>query len=158
MGSPALINIEGTEMKVFVVLSLIGLAAGSTYFAHGPKCSRELESITVKACRLEFDKDCTTETKVVGDKVSYEKGECKEIEVCKPVHFVPRYGLYGKRSADADASYGHECEKETKEVCKQVPVKTPVEKEIETCVSTPKEVCEDVERKVPKLVCESLKH
>ena len=26
---------------------------------------------------------------VVGDKISYDK-ECKEVEVCKPVHFIPR--------------------------------------------------------------------
>merc|ERR1712168_477006 len=158
MGSPALPTHRGLIMKIFIVLGFLGLVAAgpSRYYGYGPKCSKELETITVKLCRLEFEKSCTTETKVVGDKVSYEKGECKEVEVCKPVHFVPRYGHFGKRSADA--SYVQDCEKETKEVCKQVPVKTPVEKEIETCVSTPKEVCEDVERKVPKLVCESYKH
>merc|ERR1712243_247445 len=62
-----------------------------------------------------------------------------------------------KRSADAEASYT-ECEKETKEICKRVPVKTPVEKEVETCSQTPVEVCEEVERKVPKLVCSEVKH
>ena len=114
----------------------------------------------MKLCRLEFEKSCNTETKVVGDRVSYEEGECKEIEVCKPVHVVPRLGHYHKREAEAEAGgYGHvECEKETKEVCRKVPVKTPVEKEVEICTNTPSEVCEDVERKVPKLTCEEIKH
>jgi len=149
-------------MKAFLVLSFVGLAAASGY-GYGPACTKELVSITVKACRLEAgERECTSETKVVGDKISYDK-ECKEVEVCKPVHFIPRvaghYGRYGKRSADAEAEASYtECEKETKEVCKRVPVKTPVEKEVETCSSSPKEVCEDVERKVPKLVCSQVKH
>merc|ERR1711997_220711 len=94
MGSPALPPHRGLTMKIFVVLGFLGLVAAgpSRYYGYGPKCSKELETITVKLCRLEFEKSCTTETKVVGDRVSYEKGECKEIEVCKPVHFVPRHG------------------------------------------------------------------
>merc|ERR1711951_43248 len=153
MGSPALPTHRGLMMKIFVVLGFFGLVAAgpSRYYGYGPKCSKELETITVKLCRLEFEKSCTTETKVVGDRVTYEKGECKEIEVCKPVHFVPRHGHHPYIHAP-------EREKETKEVCKQVPVKTPVEKEVEICTNTPSEVCEDVEKKVPKVTCEELKH
>jgi hypothetical protein len=62
------------------------------------RCTSAPTTIKVKACRLEQDKVCTTELKVVGDKVSYEKGECKQVEVCKPLaYFVPRTG-YGKRN------------------------------------------------------------
>jgi hypothetical protein len=61
------------------------------------RCTSAPTTIKVKACRLEQDKVCTTELKVVGDKVSYEKGECKQVEVCKPLaYFVPRTG-YGKQ-------------------------------------------------------------
>merc|ERR1712060_540693 len=87
--------------------------------------------------------------KVVGDRVTYEKGECKEIEVCKAGYYVPRFGHYGKRAADADASFV-ECEKEMKEVCKQVPVKTPVEKDVEVCVSTPREDARKLREKFPR--------
>merc|ERR1712198_315902 len=110
MGSPALPTHRGLIMKIFVVLGFFGLVAAgpSRYYGYGPKCSKELETITVKLCRLEFEKSCTTETKVVGDRVTYEKGECREIEVCKPVHFVPRHGHhYGKREADAHHPYIH---------------------------------------------------
>ena len=32
--------------------------------------------------------------KAVGDRVTYEKGECKEVEVCKPAaYYVPRAGF-----------------------------------------------------------------
>merc|ERR1712234_79004 len=147
MGSPASDTHEGTIMKVFVALALISVVAGSGYIR--PHCTKALEKITVKKCRLDYTEECSTAT--------------KEIGVCKPVHFVPKYGPrhhYGKREAEAEASYGPhvECEKTTKEVCKQVPVKTPVEKEFETCTRIPKEVCKDVETSVPKVTCETLKH
>merc|ERR1712126_254985 len=168
MGSPALATTraEGTinkhnNMKVFVALAFVFAVAGAGYIR--PHCTKALEKITVKKCRLEYTEECSTATKEIGQRISYEKGECKEIEVCKPVHFVPKYGLrphYGKREAEAKAGYAPhvECEKTTKEVCKQVPVKTPVEKEFETCTRVPKEVCEDVETSAPKVTCESLKH
>jgi hypothetical protein len=152
-------------MKLLALLGLVGLVAGDGFYgfrAHGPACTKELETIMATVCRLEGDEACTTETKVVGENLTYEKGECKEIEVCKPVHFIPKFGPhYRKREAEAEASsgYGHtECEKETKEICKQVPVKTPVEKEVEICTTTPKQVCEEVERKAPKVTCERIKH
>merc|ERR1711933_97842 len=99
------------------------------------------------------DEECTTELKVVGDKISYEKGECKEVEVCEPVHFVPRHVF--KR--EAEPSHLPPCEKVTKEICKREPVKTPVEKNVETCVLNPKQVCEEIETTAPKLTCETIK-
>merc|ERR1712133_127359 len=108
MGSPALATTraEGTinkhnNMKVFVFA-----VAGAGYIR--PHCTKALEKITVKKCRLEYTEECSTATKEIGQRISYEKGECKEIEVCKPVHFVPKYGLrphYGKREAEAKAGY-----------------------------------------------------
>ena len=54
-------------------------------------CKVEMITISRTNCRVEFDEECTTEEKVVGDKVTYEK-ECEEEEVeeCKPVHYIPR--------------------------------------------------------------------
>merc|ERR1712228_559248 len=133
--SPASDTHEGTIMKVFVALALISVVAGSGYIR--PHCTKALEKITVKKCRLDYTEEWSTATKEVGQRISYEKGECKEIEVCKPVHFVPKYGPrrhYGKR--EAEASYGPHVE----------------------CEKTSKEVCEDVETSVPKVTCETLKH
>ena len=42
----------------------------------------------------------------------------------------------GKREAHAPV----ECEKETKEICKKVPIKEEVTKDIEFCKGTPKKV------------------
>ena len=39
-----------------------------------------------KFCKLEFEKSCTTETKTFTKITGFEKGECKEIEVCKYGH------------------------------------------------------------------------
>merc|ERR1712035_2704 len=163
MGSPAL-NIAPRgptrlcpNMKVLMILCLAGLATAAHFphpgpFGHGRRCSKELVKITVNKCRLDHDEECTTETKVVGDKISYKKGECKEVDVCEPIHFVPRHIF--KREASAEPGYHPECEKVTKEICKREPVKEPVEKEVEVCVLTPKQVCEEVETSAPQLTCE----
>merc|ERR1719500_789139 len=55
-----------------------------------------------------------------------------------------------KREAHAPV----ECEKETKEICKKVPIKEDITKDIEFCKGTPKKVCEDKEVKIPKITCE----
>ena len=54
-------------------------------------CKVEMITISRTNCRVEFDEECNTEEKIVGDKVTYEK-ECeeKEVEECKPVHYIPR--------------------------------------------------------------------
>ena len=81
------------------------------------------------------------------------------------------HGYRGKRSSGYAAA---ECEKDTKEVCKQVPVKKEASREVEKCTRTPKEVsrrssscnvsslrvwqvCEDREVMVPKITCEEEK-
>ena len=52
----------------------------------------ESVSITWTNCKIEFTESCTMEEKVVGDRITY-KEECaeKEVEVCKPVHYIPRF-------------------------------------------------------------------
>ena len=51
---------------------------------HSKKCTREVETITRKWCKLEYEKTCTTETKAFTKITEYEKGDCKEVEYCKP--------------------------------------------------------------------------
>ena len=54
-----------------------------------------------------------------------------------PIH----HGHHGKRSADPSPGYHPiKCEKVTKEICKKVPVKEEVSKDIDLCTRTPKEV------------------
>merc|ERR1712106_597908 len=75
------------------------------------------------------------------------------IKVCAPApHHGYGYHGYGKRSAEP----GYGCEKVLKKVCKKVPVKTEVTKDIETCSEVPKEVCEPVEKVVPKVTCKKV--
>merc|ERR1712055_1218824 len=80
-------------------------------YAH-PKCTKTLETVTKELCRIELEKSCTTETKTFTKITGFEKGDCKEIEICK---------------------------------------------DVDLCSRTPKEVCEDKEIKVPKIVCEEKK-
>ena len=54
-------------------------------------CKEEMVTIVRTNCKVEFDEACTTEEKVVGDKVTYDE-ECeeKEVEECNHVHYIPR--------------------------------------------------------------------
>merc|ERR1712106_245186 len=141
-------------LQIVVLLGAIGStlsspARGYGYhgYHHPPPCLKELETITVMACKLVPEKTCTTET--------------VEIEVCKFGHGYHGHGYHGKRSADAEPGYVHApCEKVTKEICKSVPVKADVSKDIEACTEVPKEVCEEVEKVVPKVTCKTatIKH
>merc|ERR1719470_575845 len=102
-------------IQFLVLLASASVALGSPagFGYHGrhigyphPKCTRELEKVTRKFCKLELEKTCSTETKTFTKITGFEKGECKDIEVC---------------------------------------------------TRTPKEVCEEKEIEVPRLVCEDKK-
>merc|ERR1712106_744596 len=164
-------EVQGTKMMQIIVLlgaivsTLSSPAPGYGHhgFHHPAPCLKELETITVMACKLVPEKTCTTETVKIGEKITgFEKGDCKEIEVCKPSYgYHGHHGYHGKRSADAEPGYVHApCEKVTKEICKSVPVKADVSKDIESCSESLKEVCEPVEKVVPKVTCKTatIKH
>jgi len=154
--------------KIVVFLGIIGMGLsipahpfGHIGIPHHPPCIKEPETIKVTECKLVPDKSCSTESIKIGEKITgFEKGDCKEIEVCQPVHgHHGLHGYHGKRSA-APGYIHPPCEKVTKEVCKSVPVKVDVSKDIESCTAVPKEVCEEIEKVVPKVVCKtaSIKH
>merc|ERR1712183_92659 len=146
-----------TMIQLAALITLAGCSVASPVgYGHHlpylhPKCKEEVETITKKFCRVEIERTCTMETIKLGVKITgYEKGECKEVTHCLPTH-----GYHGKREAVADPGYGHlGCEKVTQEICQQVPVTEEVSEDVEVCKGTPKEVCEDVEVKVPKIKCE----
>ena len=55
-------------------------------------CQSETTTIERTNCKVEYDEECETKEKVVGDKVTYKK-ECeeKEVDECRPVHYIPRF-------------------------------------------------------------------
>ena len=59
---------------------------GQALYSKPKKCKQEVETITRKWCKLEYEKTCTTETKAFTKITGYEKGDCKEVEYCKPVY------------------------------------------------------------------------
>ena len=110
--------------------------SGWSSYSRPKKCVKEVDTITRKWCKLEYEESCTTETKPFTKITGYEKGECKDIEYCKP-RYSGHHGYRGKRSP----GYGSTtCEKVVKEVCKQVPVKEEASRQVEKCTRTPKEV------------------
>ena len=89
-----------------------------------------MKTVTKKFCGVKIEKECVTETKTFTKITGYEKGDCKEVEVCKHGYGFGHHGYPVP-----------ECEKETKEVCRQVPTKEEVSKDFELCRPVPKEVC-----------------
>merc|ERR1719187_769711 len=103
--------------------------------ARGAACRNEEVMITQKVCRIEWDEDCTTSKQKIGEKVVYDKKcEDKEVNDCKWVQIVyqdfPSLGIAGG------------------------PGKEDVMGDVETCVNTPKEVCEDGKQRAQKQICE----
>merc|ERR1712042_15973 len=163
---------ESSVLNMMQIIVLLGTIAstlampepgyGYHGYHHPPPCLKEHETIKVSACKLVPEKTCATETVKVGEKITgFEKGDCKEIEVCAPGYgYHGHHGYHGKRSAEAEPGYVHACTKVKKEVCKSVPVKVDVSKDVETCTEVAKEVCEEVEKVVPKVTCKTatIKH
>merc|ERR1712180_478721 len=115
-----------------------------------PHCIQELEEVEKEVCRFEPEKKCETKTQTYEVITGYEKGECKEIDVCK-------HPLHHKREARAHG-YGYvACVKEKKEICKSKPTIEEKSKDLELCKLEPKKVCKMVTVKVPKLDCEEEK-
>ena len=133
---------------------------GPPHHGYGPKCEKGVKTVTKKFCGVKIEKECVTETKTFTKITGYEKGDCKEVEVCKHGYGFGHHGYPVP-----------ECEKETKEVCRQVPTKEEVSKDFELCRPVPKEVCfsynlsrilhnhhhhqecEEKEIEVPTLIC-----
>merc|ERR1712059_117490 len=147
-------------MKVIALLATVALVAGVPvadpdpygygygHVYHAPVlCKHSLETITKELCRLEPEKVCETKTKTYTKITGFEKGDCKEIEVCKAPVWRKR------RAADPHGYIVPACEKETKEICRTVPTTEEVSKDLEWCYYKPKKVCKDVEVKVPKVDC-----
>ena len=115
---------------------------------HGPPCTHVLVEKTKEVCYYEPEKVCETKTSTYKVITGYEKGECKEVEVCK------HHGWRRRRSPHGPHLHHHECEKEVKEVCGVVPTVEEKSEEVELCHIEPEKVCEEKEVEVPKLVCE----
>merc|ERR1712179_757458 len=66
-------------------------------FGHGyhvSPCTHTLEEVEKEICHLEPERKCETKTQTFKVITGYEKGDCKEIDVCK-------HPLHRKREADA---------------------------------------------------------
>eukprot|EP00091_Calanus_sinicus_P019337 TRINITY_DN4818_c0_g1_i1.p1 TRINITY_DN4818_c0_g1~~TRINITY_DN4818_c0_g1_i1.p1 ORF type:complete len:151 (-),score=79.45 TRINITY_DN4818_c0_g1_i1:198-593(-) len=123
----------------------------------GAACRNEEIMITQKVCKIEWEEECTTSKKKIGEKVVYDKKcEDREVNDCKWVQIVyqdfPSLGISGGPGKEYQ-----ECEMVTKEFCEDVPRNEDVEGDVETCVNTPKEVCEDGKQRAQKQICEKIK-
>ena len=87
IGVCVLLIIASTAAGSPVAFGGYGGYSGNGYrrvsYSQPKKCTREVETITRKWCKLEYEKSCTTETKTFTKITGYEKGDCKEVEYCK---------------------------------------------------------------------------
>ena len=120
-------------------------------YAHhfpAPLCKHEVESVTKEFCHIKPKRVCETKTHEFKVVTGHEKGECKQVEVCK-------HPAWRRRRSPHDFHHEHtECEKEMKEVCKVVPTVEEKSEDFEVCRLEPEKVCEEKEVQIPKLVCE----
>merc|ERR1712133_233056 len=132
-----------------------GFGLGHAFHGHGhgylvSPCKHTVEEVEKEICRYEPEKKCEIKTQTYKVITGYEKGECKEIDVCK-------HPLHHKREASPHG-YGYvACVKEKKEICKSKPTIEEKSKDREFCHLEPKKVCKMVKVKVPKLDCEEEK-
>merc|ERR1712192_272978 len=113
-------------------------------------CKLEFEKVTKEFCHIKPKRVCETKTHEYKVVTGHEKGDCKEIEVCKPFHHRRMRSPHGFLH---DHPY-HECEKEKKEVCKVVPTVEEKTEEFDVCHIELEKVCEEKEVEVAKHVCE----
>merc|ERR1712226_1752449 len=89
-----LLRILKADMLVLLLVSLVAtaLAAPSAkagphgfygHVYHGPPCTHVLVEKTKEVCYYEPEKKCETKTSTYKVITGYEKGDCKEVEVCK---------------------------------------------------------------------------
>merc|ERR1711973_34458 len=158
---------RGLFVEMLLVALLVSLAStglGHVPFHHGPPllhhpyhlvaapiCKLEFEKVTKEFCHVTPKRVCETKTHEYKVVTGHEKEDCKEIEVCAPLHHRRR------RSPHGIIGHGHPvhaCVKETKEVCKVVPKVEEKSEDVELCHIEPEKVCEEKEVEVPKHVCE----
>merc|ERR1712240_44849 len=110
-------------------------------YGHVSPCVTEPDTIPVSACRLAPEKVCTTETIVVGKKVTgHEDPVCEEVKGC-----APHIGYHGYIET-------------THQVCQPgKPIIEDVTEDVETCTVTQKEVCDEIQKHVPKTTCKTAK-
>jgi len=119
------------------------------------RCKSEDVKIPIMSCKIEWEEECNTDNKKVGEKVVYEqKCEDKDVKDCKWVQYIhpkfPSLGIHGGTTEDV------ECSKVTKEFCREVPKKEDVMADVETCVNTPKQVCEEDSLLTWKKTCDRI--
>jgi len=112
-----------------------------------PLCQTTVEARTIETCHLEPEKVCETKPQTYVQITGYEKQDCKEVEVCKPV-------FRQRRSADPLTYVLPACEKATQEICNHVPKTEEVTKDLEFCRINHKKVCRNIEVNIPKVDCE----
>jgi len=120
-----------------------------------PICKLEFEKVTKEFCHFKPKRVCETKSHEYKVVTGHEKGDCKEVEVCKPLHHRRRRSPHG--FLDHHLGHGHpyhECEKEKKEVCAVVPTVEEKSDEVNVCHIEPQKVCEEKEIEVAKHVCE----
>merc|ERR1711915_239979 len=143
--------------RLFCLLSSAFTSVSAGYgWGRRELCKRERFEISVMDCRLEWEQDCSTSQKKVGERVVYDK-KCKDREVkdCKWVQFAhPKYPGFGIFPPSEEE---YKCKKLTRQFCKDVPKREDVMGNVETCINTPKQVCEEEKLNTWRETCDRVK-
>merc|ERR1711878_133859 len=145
---------------------------GGPVLYHAPNCTTEEDTITTKSCKPVTENVCE-DIEIPGNKIEYVDN-CRNatVQQCglKPVEAEEADGVEAvseerkKREADPQLLYGapfhpvvpllkHVCEEITQEYCFPEAKVVEVTNTVQRCLLKTTVECEDVEHKIPRVVC-----
>merc|ERR1711884_57519 len=143
---------------------------GGPVLYHAPNCTTEEDTITTKSCKPVTENECE-DVEIPGSKIEYVDN-CRNatVQQCglQPVEEAEEGDRVEaerkKREADAQFVYGapfhpvvpllkHVCEETTQEYCFPEPKVVAITNTVQRCLLKTTVECEDVEHKIPKVVC-----
>merc|ERR1711988_808616 len=158
-------------MNRLLSLLLLGLPVfGGPVLYHAPNCTTEEDTITTKSCKPVTENECE-DVEIPGSKIEYVDN-CRNatVQQCglQPVEEAEEGdGVEAerkKREADAQFVYGapfhpvvpllkHVCEETTQEYRFPEAKVVAITNTVQRCLLKTTVECEDVEHKIPKVVC-----
>merc|ERR1712193_47273 len=167
---------HSATMNRLLSLLQLGLPVfGGPILYHAPNCTTEEDTITTKSCKPVTENVCE-DVEIPGSKIEYVDN-CRNatVQQCglKPVEAEESDGVEAvaeerrKREAEADPqliTYGapfhpvvpllkHVCEEITQEYCFPEAKVVEVTHTVQRCLLKTSVECEDVEHKIPRVVC-----
>merc|ERR1711953_819510 len=116
---------------------------GGPVLYHAPNCTTEEDTITTKSCKPVTENECE-DVEIPGSKIEY-------VDNCR--NATVQQCFYGTPYHHVVPLLKHVCEEATQEYCFPEAKIVEVTNTVQRCLLKTTVECEDVEHKIPKVVC-----